>query len=403
MNLKKLSLSALAMIALVSCSNDDIDSSKENISVLPYTVPTVYEFSRNDATSVDVSEQKARILMLTEIGSYISSGKDNPLMADKLDQMYANTNAQFSTSALVGLDSSINLKDKTATSNDYFYGGNTESLEVQSFFSSTFNEAVAASQTGAVAAAGTAGKNGTRLYAANGIEPGQVVAKGMMGAHLMDQVLNQFLSKSVLDAGNNRVDNANKVLVAGKNYTEMEHTWDQAYGYIYGAGLNSSGKPYFWESYIDQVNNQGTAFATLATDIKNAFIKGRAAITGNDYKVRDQQIAIIKQAFSKIPAVRGVHYLQEGKIKLVDGVAAFHALSEGYGFIMNLRYSNNPVTNKPYFTKTEVDAMLLQLSTGTESNPGLWDLDNIGTRLDAISAQIAAKFGFTVTDAALGA
>jgi hypothetical protein len=67
-----------------------------------------------------------------------------------------------------------------------------------------------------------------------------------------------------------------------------------------------------------------------------------------------------------------------------------------YGFIMSLRYTNNPATNGPYFSKSEVDAMLANMISGTN---GLWDIDTLGAKLEYI-AQIATKFGFTVTQAA---
>ena len=40
---------------------------------------------------------------------------------------------------------------------------------------------------------------------------------------------------------------------------------------------------------------------------------------------------------------------------------AFHALSEGYGFIMSLQFTNDGNDN-PYFSKAEVDAMLAKMS-----------------------------------------
>jgi hypothetical protein len=64
---------------------------------------------------------------------------------------------------------------------------------------------------------------------------------------------------------------------------------------------------------------------------------------------------------------------------------------------MSLRYTNNPATNSPYFSKSEVDTMLANMVSGTN---GLWDIDTLGAKLDAISLQIATKFGFTVTQAA---
>jgi hypothetical protein len=38
------------------------------------------------------------------------------------------------------------------------------------------------------------------LFAANGLEPQQVLLKGMMGA-CMDQIVNNYLSKNKLDEG----------------------------------------------------------------------------------------------------------------------------------------------------------------------------------------------------------
>jgi hypothetical protein len=45
----------------------------------------------------------------------------------------------------------------------------------------------------------------------------------------------------------------------------MEHTWDEAYGYIYGVDGTK-----FWSSYIDQVNAD-VDFNTLKADIDLAF------------------------------------------------------------------------------------------------------------------------------------
>jgi len=217
----------------------------------------------------------------------------------------------------------------------------------------------------------------------------------------MDQVVNNYLSKHKLDDASNKENNTNKVLEVEKSYTTMEHNWDEAYGYIYG-GDNLTADPNvfkFWSSYINQVNADAD-FNTLKNDINLAFRTGRAAIVANDYATRDEQIAIIKAKLALVPAVRAVFYLQEGKAKLPQGdggAKAFHALSEGYGFIMSLRYTNKPGTDAPYFSKSEVDEMLSTLVSGTN---GLWDIDNLSPKLDAISTQIATRFGFTVAEAA---
>lgn len=407
MDFKKLSLSALPilLLALASCSNDDNAPVEETFN---YTVPATYTFERNSVTAVDYSGQSSRLLMLDEMGKYFSTAATNGTVADDaiLSEMYLNTNNRFTGAGLN--TSGKQLKDKTAASKDYFslyLGGGSiaEQVSVRDFFETQFDNGDAASQ-GATASAGVAGVyldgSSKRLLAANGLEPQQVLLKGMMGACFLDQVVNNYLSLNKLDESTNKADNTAKTLVAGKSYTTMEHTWDEAYGYIYG-GDNLTVTPNtfkFWSSYINQVNAD-TDFNTLKADIDLAFRKGRAAIVANDYKVRDAQIDIIKAKLAMIPAVRAVFYLQEGKGKLAtdNGAKAFHALSEGYGFIMSLRYTNKPGTNSPYFTKAEVDAMLTSMVSGTN---GLWDIDTLGAKLDAISTQIATKFGFTVAQAA---
>lgn len=398
---KQFLLLAVFSIFFISCSKDDDATTNNPV----YTVPTTYTFERNNSTSVDYSGQTTRINMLQEMGNYYKTQANAGISVDVtvLNNMYSNIGNPFSTTDLN--TSGKQLKNKTASSVDYFsllYGGGTtaEQINVRNFFEEQFIEGNNASQ-GNFASAGVAGKyldgSSNRLFAANGLEPQQVLLKGMMGASFMDQVLNNYLSVNKLDAGTNKSDNTNKVLEAGSNFTTMEHNWDEAYGYIYGADDVTNNSYKFWSSYINQVNADAD-FNTLRADIDLAFRKGRAAIVANDYITRDAQIAIIKEKLALVPAVRAVYYLQEGKAKLVtdNGAKAFHALSEAYGFIISLRYTNKPGTNNPYFSKVEVDTMLDTLISGPN---GLWDIDNISPKLDAISTQISTRFGFTVAQA----
>ncbi|MFT6638711.1 MAG: hypothetical protein ACJAYP_001297 [Flavobacterium sp.] len=396
MRINKISLAILPALFFVATSCSDNDDNQQN-SVL---VPETYSFERNGSSTVDYSGQSSRLLMLQEMGNYIKNQgiADDVVDVTVLDNMYSNTNNPFSTVELN--ESGKQLKDKTASSKDYFVnlggGGSTaEQTSVRTFFESQFDDANAASQ-GATASENVAGVyldgSSKRLLAANGLEPQQVLLKGLMGACFMDQIVNNYLSEAVLDESTNKADNTNKILVAGKNYTKMEHLWDEAYGYVYGAG---GGK--YWDSYTNQVDADSD-FNYLKADIELAFRKGRAAIVANNYAVRDAQIAIIKERLAMVPAVRGVYYLMDGKAKLVtdNGAKAFHALSEGYGFIMSLRYTNNPSTGTPYMSKTEVDALLAELTGGTN---GLWDVDYLNTHLDDIASDIATRFGFTVAQA----
>jgi hypothetical protein len=108
--------------------------------------------------------------------------------------MYSNTNNAFTD---VTLNTWETTKDKTAASKDYFQlfpGTTTEKVAVQSFLKHII---LANTGLGTTAAAGVAGayQDGTskRLFAANGLEPQQVLLKGMMGACFMDQIVNNYL------------------------------------------------------------------------------------------------------------------------------------------------------------------------------------------------------------------
>jgi hypothetical protein len=390
-------LGTLTITALIlsSCKKDEVTPTP---SPATYTVPTSYDFKNtSNISTVDFSGQKVRLVMLDEISTLM--GGTSPVTEATVVDMYNGTG--FTDASLN--TSGKKLSDKTAASVDYFSGINAEQTSIRETFKALFKDAESLTSGSTEASAGVAGyyMDGTkkRYFNANGLEPQQVFSKGMMGACLLDQILNNYLSINKLDAGSNVANNTSKVLEAGKTYTTMEHAWDEAYGYIYGNdNLTANPAVYkFWSSYINQVNADPN-FNTVKEAISKAFIKGRAAISNADYSTRDAQVAIIRAELSKVPAVRAVFYLNEGKTKLgtANGKAAFHALSEGYGFIWCLRFTQNPSTKAPYFSKEEVDSMLADLVKGTN---GLYDVDYLNTALDTIAQKIATRFGFTVEQA----
>ncbi|GIR99430.1 MAG: hypothetical protein CM15mP102_02510 [Flavobacteriales bacterium] len=62
---------------------------------------------------------------------------------------------------------------------------------------------------------------------------------------------------------------------------------------------------------------------------------------------------------------------------------AFHALSEGYGFIMSLQFTNDG-NGTPYFSNSEVNAFLTSMDN-------FWTVEN--STLESIRDEIKAKFG----------
>ena len=400
MNKFVLGLVTITTLGLTSCSNDD------DGPVLPetnnVTAPDTYVFARNGNTTVSFSGQTTRILMAEEI---ITAIKNTTKTEAELDAMFAHVEGanDFTDADLNASGKSV--RSKTAASTDYFSanttGANAIKADFDGFIADQVNDVFP--NWGTTATAGNAGNlqeaggGSTRYINGKGLELNQAFNKGLIGALMVDQMLNNYLGTAVLDAGDNRTNNDADILDGDKNYTAMEHKWDEAYGYLYGNESNPAvpalSADNFLSKYISRVENDAD-FSGIAMDIYNAFKLGRAAIVAKNYDVRDAQAQIIREKISEIIGIRAVYYLQQGKNTLAtDTAAAFHDLSEGYGFIYSLQFTRKPGTNQPYFTKSEVDGFISTLMAGN----GFWDATP--ALLDTMSDTISAEFSFTTTEA----
>lgn len=404
--MKKTLFSAIAITTLIltSCSNDDdgtVDPGPDSVNI---EVPVTYSFDREGESTVSFSGQTTRILMAEEL---VASMRDFDTATEQsLLDMYANENSPFSDDDLNA--SSKSVRGKVAASQDYFSDNSAASAEIKQFFadliSDQIDEVFPAENTAATA--GVAGQiadgGSTRYVNSKGLEYNQAVTKGLIGALMLDQALNNYLGTAVLDAGTNREDNDNDIVSDGNPYTEMEHKWDEAYGYAYGTAADLTNPnptigddDSFLNKYIGRVEGDTSDFGGIAEDIFNAYKLGRAAIVAKDYTVRDEQAAILRELLSRVVGVRAVYYLQQGKngIEANDLGAAFHDLSEGFGFIYSLQFTRNPQTDAPYFSASEVQGFIDQLTNGN----GFWDLTP--AVLDEMSSTIASRFPFTVAQA----
>lgn len=407
--MKRIPLLLIVSAAFVSCSSDD-DNAPGVIA------PDTYSFERNGSNTVSFSGQTTRIQMGEELISKLLDF-DDPNAAITALEMYRNETedggdaAPFNSADLNSSTKSI--KSKTAASIDFFSSNTVEAAEIRSDFEEWIEAQVAEvfPNENTVAEPGQPGQisdgSSTRYVDARGLEYNQMVNKGLIGALMLDQALNNYLSPAVLDEADNRTNNDAGITAEGESYTTMEHKWDEAYGYIYGlngdpANPNADlGADSFVNKYIGRVEGDAD-FAGIADDIFQAFKLGRAAITEGDYTLRDQQADIVKTRLSEVIAIRAVFYLQQGKLALPDDRnntalygTSFHDFSEGFGFIYSLRFTRQPGTNSPYFTKAEVDSFINDLLGDGEN--GLWDVTD--ETLDDLSEKIAAKFDFTVDQA----
>ena len=393
----------VAGLTLTSCSSDDVNAPEDNDLIIPQN----YTFEREGVSTVNYEGQTTRLEMSTEMLSAFTDF-DNAT-ATSLSNMFSNLNSPFSSAELN--TSSKSIKSKVAASALYFSSNTVESSEIKNDFETFITDQmnVVKVNKDQLAEPGLAGQiaAGSRVRFVNekGLELNQAFAKGLIGGLLLDQIVNNYLSVQVLDEGENRANNKNEVLEEGSAFTTMEHKWDEAYGYLYGDSSIPTANPnsvlnesedHLLFNYLGEVDADED-FAGLAEGTFDAFKKGRAAIVAEDYLIRDEQVKIIRENLSKVIAVRAVNYLQAGKAALAEQKYgnAFHDLSEGYGFIYSLRFTNNPSTNMPYISKEQVNIYKEQLLDGN----GFWEVSP--ETLDSISEEIATAFGFTVEEAAM--
>ncbi|WP_164891210.1 DUF4856 domain-containing protein [Botryobacter ruber] len=314
---------ALASSLIFSSCSDDKDKDPS------YTVPQTYNFA-----NVNYSGQTARINMLSELDAYIKTANNGDVLsAQKLKDMYANTNNRFSDQSLN--TSGKQLKDKTI-------------LTAQSVFENYFDKVAQASQSaGLPAVEGISGgilttaDNKNYLVDANGVELAQVIQKGLMGAVFYFQAVDSYLTA---EKTGEAVDNTNVTEGEG---TKMEHHFDEAFGYFgapidFPANLNNLK---FWANYSNQLDSRLNSNKTMM----DAFLKGRAAISAKDKAAKDAAISTIRSEWERIVAASAIHELNAAKTNLADQAKKSHYLSEAIGFVMSLQYkTDRKLTNTQY-------------------------------------------------------
>jgi hypothetical protein len=352
-------------------------SSCQPEEAISYTVPETYNFE-----NVSYSGQTNRLDMMAEITTYIKTAhvaNAPALDAAKIKDMYGdNTGNHFSTTALN--TSTKQLKSKTVV---------TEQSNFEAYMDAV---AVASQSTGTTASNGQAGiaanNAGTSFYLLNenGVEFAQVIEKGLMGACFYYQGTAVYMGAGKMDV--NSVDNT---LVTDGEGTEMEHHWDEAFGYF---GINkdfptNTTDIRFWGKYIDKHE----AVYPLNKIVMDAFLKGRAAISAKDIETRDEQIEILRKNWELVVTATSIYYLNLIKDNLAtDPAAAYHGLSEVYGFISSLKHG----TGASGITTAQVNTILTDLFGSSDAlqantyNVTVAKVEATKTALVAIFTDLAA-------------
>ncbi|RSK24557.1 DUF4856 domain-containing protein [Hymenobacter metallilatus] len=366
-------------VALSSCDKNDTESApvlRAKMDAGTLTASSKYTESFKDASgqsTVELTSSNQRLDMFSELNSYMAlvavaaPATPSTLDVTKLRGYYANTGGYFTGTGLNA--SGLSLRTTTAAS---FPATNAET--VRTYVDTKLTQLATASQSvNNVATPGSAGRLGRYLVDGNGIEVNQVIQKALIGALLLDQIDNVLLTDNALKANNSKV-------VDGKSYSELEHNWDLAYGYltanaIMTTDISLTPRERFLAGYLNEKN------PTASPAVYMAFLKGRAAIVNNDAAGVKTQADLIRTELEKTIALAAVSYLSNWKSASTLDVKA-HALGEGLGFIYSLRFCTKYGADAAFS-----DNLLTDLTSGTN---GTWSLTN--AQADVAINAIKTKF-----------
>lgn len=341
---------ALSAALFTACSKDDNPAPpstqlRPSIDYASLTATSNYFETFKDSagvTTVNFDGQTTRQDMLSELDSLMripAGSSPAAISASLMKQMFANSGNPFKNAAL-NAATDKQLKNKTAAS---FTAVNaeTERAAIEIFMDSLANASQNFNLPAVSGSAGyvLSGTTGKYLVSAKGIEYSQVLAKAIFTACFFDQVVNGYLGDEKQSVDNSKI-------VDGKAYTQLEHHWDEAYGYItkngvYPQGTNASG-----ERHLGRYAGRNNPAAGNSSELFLAYLKGRAAVVNNDKTTKDAQITYIRTYLEKIVASNAVNYLNQVKAKTAsDPGGAMHNFAEGLGFVYGIRFAYNTKIN----------------------------------------------------------
>ena len=373
--MKNLFYLPILLTALVFTSCDPDDDDHNHVEPVAVMAPDTYSFEREGITTVYYSGQTCRLEMADDI--YFALNNPEAYSAQLIQEMFDS-----GTGFPVEYECGKNVGGKTAASSS---ASSTVKGQFDAMITELYEEEGVAENWTNTASVGIPGKittSGLETYQVNakGLEIDQAFIKGLIGAMCVDQIANNYLTASKLD-GDGTTNDTNGLL-AGQD-TNMEHYWDEGFGYLYGRDSQTNpalGVGVLLNKYLKKVNDINGNEPGIGDVIYNAFKLGRAAIVEGEYGIRDEQAAIIKANLNKIIAYKAVDYLTGGASTIASGADredTFHGLSEGYGFVLSLQFTD-------YFSNVEVNSMLDELMAGN----GFWDVtaDQLNVMANNISA-----------------
>lgn len=222
-----------------------------------------------------------------------------------------------------------------------------------------------------------------------GLAPAEVFRFYVMGAIYLDKILGEHLDDRHFINPRLLREHQNVQLVRGRNYTQLEHHLDLAYGYYkHWQGLaHAEGLPILKDS---------------DHKIFIALVQARTLLQYYRYDEVLKQIAIVREELSKVVPARAMNLLVG--VNTIANIEerpehAFDFLSQAIGLIRCLPFTLRP-DGKPYFTYEEAQQLVTDLLQGKglwESQRLLGDEQQTGS-LRNIASRVGRPFNISLQD-----
>ena len=289
-------------------------------------------FSTYDFSNVDYADQTSRLDMLDELVDYMSSANTVgvTLSINTLLDYFANSNSPYTDASLN--TSGVQLKDQCFSTDIFLIEGYMVELKDASQNPNIGGQGIAGVVTS------TTNPAKSYLFDDKGVEYAQYIQKGIMSAVFYHQISEVFTREAAIGDG---VDNT---MITDGQGTDMEHNWDQAFGY-FGVPtdfLTNADAGRYWGKYCNGRND------LLGTndEVMKAFTKGRVAISSMDYASRDSAAVEVRQGLERVMAASAIHYLNGALADIADDALRNHQLSEAYAFAFGIKYNTDNIISQ---------------------------------------------------------
>lgn len=214
------------------------------------------------------------------------------------------------------------------------------------------------------------------LVTGQGIAPGEQYRGMILGAIHLDKLLWVDLEEGMLRDRDLIKRHEDLTLLAGHNYTELEHRWDEAYGF-------------YTELEKELQSAMLLQLPGIGRQLADAFALGRRAITEYRYEEALQHLHTIRTLLSQAVAARAIEelYGKHTRANLTESPRqAFRFISRGLGWIYALQFARR-ADGEPYLSREEVIQLLEPFTMGE----GLWRHD-LTEQLELLTKRLQQTF-----------